>query len=79
MGNVGHRRVAVARLPALMGEMLPTRFRLAPVKRRGDALALHPAPAVRQPQARIGIAAIGDEFLPLAIGHQPVSQREGFQ
>ena len=42
---------------------------VAPVERRGDALALDPGPAVATAtELGVGIAAVGDELAPLAVG-----------
>jgi len=51
---------------------------VTPIQRRGYVLRLHPAPAIRQPQPRIAIAAVSDEAIPFAIGHQAISQRKRF-
>ena len=75
IGDMRDRCIRVARLPAGMGEMLA----LAPVERRSDCVFAHPGPAVGQPQAGGVVAAIGDEGIPFAVGHQPRRQREGFE
>ena len=73
--DVAHRGGGIARLPARVGEMLV----VPPVERRGDAFAPDPVPAVGQPQRRGAIAAVGDEPVPFAVGHQVPGQRERFE
>ena len=69
------RGAGVAILPAGMGKLLA----LVPVERRTNAVLAHPGPAIGEPQAGGVIAAIGDEFGPVAIADQPRRQREGFE
>jgi len=75
--DMGNRSGRVDRAPAVQPEAGPTAIALFPVKGRGDGVRLHPAPAIRQPVARIAIAAIGDEGGPFAVGHRPVSNGVG--
>ena len=75
IGDMRDRGAGIAVMPAGMGELLA----LVPVERRAHAVFAHPGPAIGEPQAGGVIAAIGDEFGPVAIGHQPLRQREGFE
>lgn len=64
--------------PRRLGQHQRERLR-AEGERRGDRLTLPRGPAIRQPQPRVGIAAIVDEGVPLGIGDQPVGEREGLE
>ena len=65
-----HRRLgSTGRTPPSVSEdHLP--FDVAPVARRVPALRLDHGPAVRQPQRRRGVAAVGHELEPFAVGHE---------
>ena len=68
--DVTHRRCGVDRAPAMQPELLPAPRHLAPIERRGNPLALHPCPAIGQPVARLGIAAVIDEGAPFGVAHR---------
>ena len=50
-------------------------FVASPVKRRLDRVLPPPAPTVRQPQVRCGVAAVVDEGAPFAVGRQAIGER----
>ena len=52
---------------------------IAPIERGCDAFALHPGPAIRKPQRRIDVAAIGYELVPLGVGDKRRREFERFQ
>ena len=66
IGYVRYRRVGIACLPAIMGELLV----LVPVKWCLDLFTLDPGPAIRQPQRGGLVPVIRHKFVPLRIGDQ---------
>src|SRR6202040_3008390 len=52
---------------------------LEPIERRLPILLLHARPAIRKPEFRTAIAAIGDESLIFAIAHRTRRDAEGAQ
>ena len=72
---MGDRRGRIDRPPAVEPEARPGAVAPFPIERRVDLFALHPGPAVGQPVTRFGIAAIGDERDPFAIGHGAIGDR----
>ena len=76
VADVRDRRVRVDRHQPVQREAGPAAIALAlPVQRRLDLVLAHPIPAGRQPPARVGVAAVGDELGPFAVGDQAVAER----
>jgi hypothetical protein len=67
----------INRTPPIKTGGAPSTIFPAPVHGSGDAPGLSPGPAVRQPEAWLIVAAIGDKGSPFVIGHHPVGQSMG--
>ena len=74
VGDGGVRRDLAAAGEAEAGPGAALRL---PVQRGGDGVGLRPGPAIGEPQAGLGIAAIGDEIRPVGIGDEAVGELEG--
>lgn len=81
--QVRDRRIGVDRHQAVQRHPAPAaravRFVRAPVERGIDAFALHPGPAVRQPQRGLAVAAVFHEGQPFAVGDGVRGQRVRLQ
>ena len=74
--EVGHRIVKAQGFPSVQRELGPALRFMEPGERSVGRGFHPPGPTVAQPEGGLRVAAVLDELEPLAIGHEPVGERE---